>query len=307
MNRLQITSETIPEAHRLEAWNDTVPWTTALAPGCKTALGYRASIFSFGDLYLRDVETTAAVHFGMRKKPSREDGLFQLVKMDSGTFKHVVDGDVIEARAGDVLFLRLSELRLSMNDNRRSRALSGPMDLLDFDPARHANVIRFPAGDPYTGVIASALDHMAESFPTDAHASHGRLTAAAQGLVNGLVLNRPRALDDETPIKASARRRAIEDFVSDNLGNPDLGMGFVSVEMRISRATLSRDFEPDGGLATYIRNLRLDRAMAAVTNGVPTRGKVTATAETLGFLDMSQFNRAFRARFGMSPRDAMQL
>lgn len=307
MNRIEIASEALPEAHRLEAWNDTVPWTTDLVSHRKTAFEYRASIFAFGDFFLRDVETTPAVHFGMHTEPTQEDGLFQLVRMVSGTFKHVVDGDVIEARAGDVLFLRLSKLRFSVNDDRRTRALTGPMDLLNFDPSRHADVIRFPSGDPYTGVISSALDHMTESFPADAHAQQGRLAAAAQGLVNGLVLNRAWADDQEAPGKARARRLAVEAFVAENLGNPDLDMAFVSAALQTSRATLSRDFERDGGLATYIRNLRLDRAMAAVTHGAPARGKITATAVALGFLDMSQFNRAFRARFGMSPRDAMQL
>ncbi len=306
MNRLELSSDELPEEIRLEAWNDTVPWHTRPVSKEAHSFRFKASIAPLGPFSIRDAETSAAISQSNCGQQRQLGDLFQVVKTVSGGFRHVINGDVIEAREGDILFLRLSELSFSYNEDRATRALTGPIDLLNFDPAKHQNVIRFPHHDPYTAVVGAALDHTAESFPDRSDASSDAVSGSISQMVNGLVLNDRTSAEGISNI-AQFRQRAATEFIERNLAEPGLNVAMVSDHMRVSRATLARDFSEYGGLANYIRNVRLDKAMVLLKRGVPARGKVSLVAEESGFWDMSHFNRAFRARFGVSPKDAMNL
>lgn len=70
----------------------------------------------------------------------------------------------------------------------------------------------------------------------------------------------------------------------------------------MSRYQLSRMFRKHVGtcLRDYVRDRRLERAcdlLAASTQSI------TATAIECGFYDLSHFDRIFRRRFGMTPRE----
>jgi AraC-like DNA-binding protein len=71
---------------------------------------------------------------------------------------------------------------------------------------------------------------------------------------------------------------------------------------RMSRYQLSRMFRKHVGLSLrdYVRNVRLERACALLLSS---RHSITATALECGFYDLSHFDKAFRRRFGMTPRE----
>jgi AraC-like DNA-binding protein len=73
----------------------------------------------------------------------------------------------------------------------------------------------------------------------------------------------------------------------------------------LSRSALYRLFERDGGVANYIRNLRLDRCFADLLDSPPKRGCVCRIAQNWSFFDPANFNRAFRNRFGVAPSDCV--
>src|ERR1700754_131738 len=68
----------------------------------------------------------------------------------------------------------------------------------------------------------------------------------------------------------------------------------------LTRPTLYRMFEPEGGLHAYIRNCRL-REAARRLSGVPAM-PVSRIAEALGFSHASDFTRAFHRAYGMAPQ-----
>ncbi|MEM1164636.1 MAG: AraC family transcriptional regulator, partial [Pseudomonadota bacterium] len=102
-----------------------------------------------------------------------------------------------------------------------------------------------------------------------------------------------------------ARKRAMQDFIAENLQNPDLGTALLCTTFNASRATVYRAFADLGGVAHYITAKRLQRAYWDLATGQYARGRISAVARAYGFFDAGNFNRAFRREFGMPPKDVI--
>ncbi|NJO84573.1 MAG: helix-turn-helix transcriptional regulator [Blastochloris sp.] len=70
----------------------------------------------------------------------------------------------------------------------------------------------------------------------------------------------------------------------------------------MSRSSLYRLFEADGGVAAYIQRARLKAAHAALCRQ-DDKSTIHVVAESVGFTDASSFSRSFRREFGCSPSD----
>jgi len=95
----------------------------------------------------------------------------------------------------------------------------------------------------------------------------------------------------------------LSQFIEANLGARDLGVEKLARTFGLSRASLYRLFEPVGGVASYIRTRRLNRAYQELTaTGLENR-RIGPIAYGAGFRSIPAFNRAFRTSFGQPPRD----
>jgi len=90
-------------------------------------------------------------------------------------------------------------------------------------------------------------------------------------------------------------------YVQANLRQEELSPESVLNALQLPRQTLYRLFQHEGGLGAYIRHLRL-RAAADALIRQPTL-TVTDIAFGLGFKSSSDFTRAFRRAYDMSPQD----
>lgn len=101
-----------------------------------------------------------------------------------------------------------------------------------------------------------------------------------------------------TGASAIAARREIEAL----LGSPSLTAASLCRRLGVSRTTLHRLFEAEGGVQAYVRGRRLEaarRALADPANAEP----IHALAERLGFSDAPHLSRLFRTRYGLAPSD----
>jgi AraC-like DNA-binding protein len=94
---------------------------------------------------------------------------------------------------------------------------------------------------------------------------------------------------------------AMRDFVNVNLGDLDLDVDTLRATFHCSRATAYRLFEPQGGVAAYIRDQRLMRCFAELTRPAKLPRLVSEVATRWGFENPSHFNRLFKAKFGLPP------
>lgn len=97
------------------------------------------------------------------------------------------------------------------------------------------------------------------------------------------------------------RNELIRGFIEQNLHDLDLLPARICNMFNLSRATLYRMFEDDGGVRRYIQDRRLHAAVWDLAVGGMRRGRLTEVAETWGFSSNANFNRAVKVVFGMPP------
>jgi AraC-like DNA-binding protein len=96
----------------------------------------------------------------------------------------------------------------------------------------------------------------------------------------------------------------IQAYIEENLSNSALTPTMIARHHRISRRLLYRLFEEiDDSVASFIRRRRLARCRAVLADDLYKKLGVSEIAFACGFNDATTFGRAFRAAFGMSPRD----
>jgi AraC-like DNA-binding protein len=94
-------------------------------------------------------------------------------------------------------------------------------------------------------------------------------------------------------------------FISQNIGNVDLSVRLVATAVGTSEAHLHRLFRADGhSLMRYVLCHRLELAAELLTRSSERRLHIKEIAYRCGFLNAAHFSRAFRQRFGVSPRVA---
>ena len=90
-------------------------------------------------------------------------------------------------------------------------------------------------------------------------------------------------------------------YIRENLNDFELSPERVVQALGLSRPTIYRLFQHEGGLGAYIRQLRLRVAADDFVRfpGIP----VQDIGYALGFKSASDFTRAFRRAYDLSPRD----
>jgi AraC-like DNA-binding protein len=164
----------------------------------------------------------------------------------------------------------------------------------------HGRVVKHDA--PLARLVSDHFIATGRQLPRiDASAAVESLNAGAQLLI--------AAFRHESRL-AGAGRAAVQTavigqirrFVDANLHQGDLTPTRVVDALGLKRATVYRWFEHEGGLGAYIRNRRLREAADELVR-FPNL-QVTDIAYGLGFRSASDFTRAFRRAFDLSPQEA---
>ncbi|VXC41139.1 helix-turn-helix transcriptional regulator [Sphingomonas sp. AX6] len=98
------------------------------------------------------------------------------------------------------------------------------------------------------------------------------------------------------PMVGRARR-----FIELHLADLNLNAERIASDCAMSRASLYRLFEPMGGVAAYIRLLRMRRALFELSRIDGVDARVAAIALRCGYENATSFTRAFQASFGVPP------
>ncbi len=115
--------------------------------------------------------------------------------------------------------------------------------------------------------------------------------ATRDGLMNG------RAIP-------AARLRIAKSYIIENCSRRDLSVGAVAAHLGLTPRNLQRLFEGEGTtFSEFLLSQRLNRAHRMLTEPRLAQNPVGAIAYDAGFGDLSYFNRSFKRRYGMTPRD----
>jgi AraC-like DNA-binding protein len=104
-----------------------------------------------------------------------------------------------------------------------------------------------------------------------------------------------------------SRRKAALDYIDAHLADPQLGPDEIAAAAHVSRASLYRLLAAEGGIRAVLLTRRLDQALRLMMADHKDERSLTDIAKCCGFGGTSQFSRAFRARFGVPPRQYLAL
>jgi AraC-like DNA-binding protein len=164
----------------------------------------------------------------------------------------------------------------------------------------HGRVVQH--GEPLTQLVVNHGLALSRDLPTLSAAQAAReLDAGAQLLLAAFRKQASLTGHARAAVQAAVMSQ-VRRFVEANLNQPDLSASTVVNALQLKRATIYRWFEHEGGLGAYIRNRRLREAADELVRYPHLH--VIDIAYGLGFNSASDFTRAFRRAFGMSPQDA---
>lgn len=147
--------------------------------------------------------------------------------------------------------------------------------------------------DGYLDLLAGTLEGMAPAAVSTAR-------NATLELFVGAV--RPHLRTGGSMTTTPALRAQIEAWINRNLFDVEITPGKIAAAHGVSVRTVHRVFESDSeSLSGYVRGRRLARARQELSGqgSLP----ISTIARRLGFTDSSHFTRAFKDRYGLSPRE----
>jgi AraC-like DNA-binding protein len=165
-------------------------------------------------------------------------------------------------------------------------------------PAAHGHVVEGAAGRLLAEHLLSLVHHLPA---IDEKAA----PAVIQATVSLIAASLASIGTSSEPRSAASVRHKARVYVNQNLTSGDLSAATISRKLAIGRSALYRAFAPFGGVQAYLRKRRLEATHALLVDPKEPR-TITEIAYAFHFVSIPHFSRAFRSRFGYSPRQARQ-
>ena len=160
------------------------------------------------------------------------------------------------------------------------------------------------ASDEGPGKLLS--DYLSSLFAIAPELKRVQAPAASEALVQlaTLALNGARwdVGDPPSTVNNALFLRA-QLLIKENLQDPELSPTMIAESMGLSRARLYRIFTPCGGIADYIREMRLRRSFTDLLSPRFMHLQLSEIAYRWGFKNPNHFAKLFRTRFGVTPSD----
>lgn len=166
--------------------------------------------------------------------------------------------------------------------------------------AIHGQVLSYAS--PMGALIQAQVQHLSQRLPHLDQASAHEAISLCLELILTAFAKQARLDEGARAVARQAQMAAIKRHIIANLHSKHLSVASVQQAFaQVPRPNLYRMFEPEGGLAAYIRNCRL---WVAATELVELRlTPVAEIAYGLGFGSASDFSRAFKRSYDLSPLD----
>lgn len=265
----------------------------------------RASITFLPDLLLSRA-LSAASRFERSHRTIARSGIDDVLVMVylHGAFRCEIDGDVQMVEANEIAFYDLTRPfsiesecidNISLHVSRRRLA-----ELMPSMSDLHGFVLRRGATRDMLLTLMRTCHELAPRITT---AESSAFSDAMLQLIAGGLQHARRHASSSAGQVGQASLKEMTGFIEHHLARIDLGPDDLTRAFGLSRATLYRLFEPLGGVAAYILDRRLNRALQALTAPHPAHLRLKQLAHALGFAHPTSFTRAFKKRFGMPPQE----
>lgn len=241
-----------------------------------------------------------------RRSRSR-DFLIQICLQRSGEGHLLHGGNEATMKPGDLVVMDGSQQYESENEPGNCVFITVPYRSNTGQLMRPMDVagVRIDGRNGAGAVASNFVDAFARQAP---HVSGNAANALARSLidiVNSAALAELELCDRDARREKSFQYLTIRNFIEDNLHDPDLSPRGIAGRHGISRRYLSKLFEGrQMTVARLIQERRLVHSRFDLTNPANQGRTITQIAYRWGFNSTAHFSRAFKARFGITPRQA---
>jgi len=306
VQRHEFSTGTFEERDQLGAWAEFADAMCELDPDAPPQTGFQASVVSheLGPLLMTSFQLP-----DMNYKYTEE--MLRKTRFDHWCISVIKAGSVALESPNNAFKVSAGETVL----HSYSTPFTGRME------GTHYSGLYFSRDDFWD--LADVLDNSANQqlrgpmsqiigdFIISLENSADKLTIAEAAAVNGAFGSLVRAMVLQTPSTLEAAKGPItaaqfdqaRRYIRRNLKSPALTPESICASLRVSRRQLSYLFEPQGGVATYIRNRRLAACYDALTRTAEKR-LISSIAYEYGFSNLSSFTRQFQAHYGFPPSEA---
>jgi AraC-like DNA-binding protein len=235
------------------------------------------------------------------------DDHFLIVLQDGGTM-HADHGErATTLRPGDCALFDSARPYVAAFDGAfRHTVLKVPRRLMRsrYGPVEAFSGVRI-AGDRGMGRLASRLLQSLPEVLRDLDAAAAaRVASIGLDLVSAAIAELPAAAQAGHTAARVARRIQIKDYIESHLGDSELSLASIAGALHLSTRYLNDVFEEEHtSVARHIWSRRLERCHAALQDPAQAQRSISEIAFGLGFNNMSHFGRAFRNRYGATPRE----
>jgi AraC-like DNA-binding protein len=306
-----VSTDGVAPAEREGFWRQVlsetfVPMTVGAVPQDRFAGSIRADWI--GRLLVARVASTAQQVRRTRREIGRADAAYlQLATMARGVGRVVQDGREAVLGPGDLaVFETTRPFWWSFGGDWEVGVFTLPRGSLALSEAesRHLTARRLDGRAGLTGVVARFLGDLAGHGDQLSGSQSERVLADVADLVVALL---GEGVNDRA-VAAGSRQRAllvrVKDYIDQRLADPALGPVEIAAAVSISPRYLHQLFAAEQrSVGHYVRGLRLARCRRDLLDPRLADRSIAAIAFGWGFGDLSGFNRAFRAAFGVTPRE----
>ncbi|MFF4838323.1 helix-turn-helix domain-containing protein [Streptomyces sp. NPDC001315] len=306
-----LTTASVPDQDKVAYWNNAVSRTLVpmtVAPQGDGPFDGRIATDRLGYLQVSTMEADAE---RLSRTPAliarSSEALVAVGVQVSGTATFIQDGRRAEVSEGDlVVYDTARPYSFDYPQRFATHVFQLPrrsLGLADSD-IRQVTGSAIGSGDGCGAILVPFLATLASSADGYSPAVARQLASHVVDLFATLIteLSHPGSTDSDTARNNLLLR--VRDHIDRNLGDPDLSPESIARTHRISVRYLHRLFEGEGTtVSRLIQQRRLEecgRELARRGRTVPT---VSAVARRWGFANPAHFSRAFRASYGVSPRE----
>ncbi|KQP75793.1 hypothetical protein ASF60_23190 [Methylobacterium sp. Leaf113] len=295
-----LTTSGLPPGEAFERWRTLMAPMYEVGPTTPSALlpfGTNVA-YQVGDLVAhRTLLSTQRIQRDRRRVEAGPDHfLFQLWR--SGRYRGTIAGRPASVSAGAVALIGRRHLLDGMFDRADTTGFVVPCTHLHGLPLEEHGLLFDAARNRLLATqILSIYRRLPTTRPDDAPALANEFVTFLRRL-----LDPSQASDvlDGRELDGSLMALA-KTIVRANLSRPDLSPEFIARQMLVSRSTLYRLFEPEGGVMYFVQGERLKAVRDALADPLETR-TIGRLGEVFAFSSVSQLSRSFRNRYGSSPQ-----
>ncbi|MBQ1115982.1 AraC-like ligand-binding domain-containing protein [Streptomyces anulatus] len=308
---LVLTTRSVPDGDKVAYWNDSVNRT--LGPMTVTPRGdgpFDARIVTDRLGYLQ-VSTMEADAERVSRTPAltarSSEALVAFGVQVSGTATFVQDGRRAEVGEGDLVVCdRSRPYSFDYPHRFTTHIFQLPHHVLGVSTSdiQQATGHAISTRDGFGAVLLPFLATLATSRDACPPTVADRLAGSVVDLFATLLAERALLGTPDTDTARSHLVLRIREYISRNLGNPELSPESIARTHRISIRYLHRLFEGEGiTVGRFIQKRRLEECGRELARRGRTAPTMSAVAQRWGFVNPAHFSRAFRAAYGVSPRE----